>query len=283
MLSYGCSKIQPLLINLMIVFPCAKINIGLNITSRRPDGYHNIETVFYPIKIYDALEALPGKELTFESSGLGIPGRVEDNLCVKAYHLIAQDYNLPPVNIHLHKHVPIGAGLGGGSANAAFFIKLVDQQFKLGLTLDQKLHYARQLGADCAFFIESKPVFAFEKGDQFESVNLDLSPYSIALVMPPAHVSTSEAYRGVKPAPVQRSLKELIELPVEQWKNYIKNDFEESVFKNHAVIRGVKAALYEAGALYTSMSGSGASVFGIFKQTPDLSHLQNSSQVFYNI
>jgi 4-diphosphocytidyl-2-C-methyl-D-erythritol kinase len=283
LLSYGCSKIPPLLINLMIVFPCAKINIGLNITSRRPDGYHNIETVFYPVKIYDAVEALPGGELTFESSGLGIPGRVEDNLCVKAYHLIGKDHGLPPVNIHLHKHVPIGAGLGGGSANAAFFIKLLDQQFNLGLTLDQKLDYARQLGADCAFFIESKPVFAFDKGDQFEPVNLDLSSYSIALVMPPAHVSTSEAYRGVKPTPVQRSLKELIELPIEQWKNHIKNDFEESVFKNHALIRGVKAALYEAGALYASMSGSGASVFGIFKQKPDLSHLQASNHVFYDI
>jgi 4-diphosphocytidyl-2-C-methyl-D-erythritol kinase len=267
----------------MIVFPNAKINIGLNITSRRADGYHNIETVFYPIKIYDALEAVPGSELTFESSGLGIPGRVEDNLCVKAYHLIKQDYDLTPVNIHLHKHVPIGAGLGGGSADAAFFIKLIDQEFDLGLTVDQKLNYARHLGADCAFFIESKPVFAFEKGDRFEPVELDLSAYSIALVMPPAHVSTSEAYRGVKPAPVQHSLKELIALPIDQWKNHIKNDFETSVFKNHAVIRGVKAALYEAGALYASMSGSGASVFGIFRQQPDLSHLQSSNQVFYNL
>jgi 4-diphosphocytidyl-2-C-methyl-D-erythritol kinase len=283
LLSYGCSKIQPLLINLMIVFPCAKINIGLNIISRRLDGYHNIETVFYPVKIYDALEAMPSNDLNFESSGLGIPGRMEDNLCVKAYHLIGQDYDLPPVNIHLHKHVPIGAGLGGGSANAAFFIRLLDQQFNLGLTTDQQLDYARQLGADCAFFIESKPVFAFDKGDQFELVNLDLSSYSVALVMPPAHVSTSEAYRGVKPAPVQRSLKELVVLPIEQWKNHIKNDFEESVFKNHAVIRGVKAALYEAGASYASMSGSGASVFGIFKQKPDLSHLQTSNQVFYDI
>lgn len=283
MLSYGCVKIQLLLINLMIVFPCAKINIGLNITSRRPDGYHNIETVFYPVKIYDVLEALPGEELTFESSGLGIPGRVEDNLCVKAFHLISQDYDLPPVNIHLHKHVPIGAGLGGGSANAAFFINLLNRQFDLGLTVEQKLDYARQLGADCAFFIESKPVFAFDKGDQFENVNLDLSQYSIALVMPPAHVSTPEAYRGVKPTPVLRSLKELVELPIEQWKNYVKNDFEESVFKNHAIIRGAKAALYEAGALYASMSGSGASVFGIFGQRPDLSPLEGANQVFYDI
>ena len=283
MVSYGCAKIQPLLIKLMIVFPNAKINIGLNVVSRRSDGYHNLETVFYPIKIYDALEALPAANLTFEASGLGIPGRVEDNLCIRAYELMGKDHDLRPVNIHLHKHIPIGAGLGGGSADAAFFIKLVDQLFDLRLSLDQKLDYARQLGSDCAFFIESKPVFAFEKGDRFEPVNLDLSNYSIALVMPPAHVSTSEAYRGVKPYWPARSVKELITLPVEQWKNYIKNDFEESVFKNHVMIRGVKAALYEAGAVYASMSGSGASVFGIFRQKPDLTQLQASNQVFYDI
>jgi 4-diphosphocytidyl-2-C-methyl-D-erythritol kinase len=267
----------------MIVFPNAKINLGINITGRRPDGYHNIETIFYPVQIFDALEALPGKELTFEASGLGIPGRTEDNLCIKAYHLIKNDYDLPTVNIHLHKHIPIGAGLGGGSADAAFFIKLIDKQFNLGLSTDQMLDYARQLGADCAFFIESKPVFAYEKGDKFEPINLDLSQYHIALVMPPAHVSTAEAYRGVKPVQPKQSLKELIGLPVEEWKNHIKNDFEESVFKNHPVIRGVKAAFYEAGAIYASMSGSGASVFGIFRDTPDLSALQTANQVFHNI
>jgi len=264
----------------MIVFPNAKINIGINITGRRPDGYHNIETVFYPLPIYDALEALPGDELTFHSSGLEIPGRIEDNLCIKGYHLISKEYDLPPVNIHLLKHIPIGAGLGGGSANAAFFIKLVNNLFDLKLTTEQMLDYARQLGADCAFFIENKPVFAFEKGDRFEDIRLDLSGYHIALVMPPAHVSTAEAYRGVRPAPVMQSLKDLIQLPVAEWKHHIKNDFEESVFKNHPAIRGVKAALYEAGAIYASMSGSGASVFGIFSKKPDLSELEKTNQVF---
>jgi 4-diphosphocytidyl-2-C-methyl-D-erythritol kinase len=265
----------------MIVFPNAKINIGINITSRRPDGYHNIETIFYPLPIYDALEALPGATLTFESSGLAIPGRIEDNLCIKGYNLMKKDYDLPPLNIFLLKHIPIGAGLGGGSANAAFFIKLINSLFNLGLTITNMLDYARQLGADCAFFIESKPVFAFEKGDRFEAVELDLSQYHIVLVMPQAHVSTAEAYRGVKPAPVKQSLKKLITLPLEEWKNHIKNDFEESVFKNHPVIRGVKAALYDAGAIYASMSGSGASVFGIFNKKPDLSELEKTNQVFY--
>ncbi|MDB5022792.1 MAG: 4-(cytidine 5-diphospho)-2-C-methyl-D-erythritol kinase [Mucilaginibacter sp.] len=265
----------------MIVFPNAKINIGINITGRRPDGYHNIETIFYPLPIYDALEALPGERLTFQSSGLQIPGRIEDNLCIKGYHLIKKDHDLAPLNIHLLKHIPIGAGLGGGSANAAFFIKLINSLCNLGLTATDMLHYARQLGADCAFFIENKPLFAFEKGDQFETISIDLSKYKIVLVMPPVHVSTGEAYRGVKPAPVKHSLYELILEPVREWKHFIKNDFEESVFKNHPVIRGVKAALYDAGAVYASMSGSGASVFGIFNEKPDLSELEKTNQVFY--
>jgi 4-diphosphocytidyl-2-C-methyl-D-erythritol kinase len=283
LVSYGCLKIHPLLINLMIIFPNAKINIGINITARRPDGYHDIETIFYPVKIFDALEALPGNKLTFESSGLSIPGKTEDNLCIQAYHLVKRDHKLPPLKIHLHKHIPIGAGLGGGSADAAFFIKLIDKQFGLSLSTDQMLDYARQLGADCAFFIENKPVFAFEKGDQFETINIDLSKYHLVLVMPPAHVSTYEAYRGVKPTEVKDSLYELISEPIKNWKHFIKNDFEESVFKNHPVIRGVKAALYEAGALYASMSGSGASVFGIFNEKPDLSVLEQTNQVFYDI
>jgi 4-diphosphocytidyl-2-C-methyl-D-erythritol kinase len=265
----------------MIVFPNAKINIGINITGRRPDGYHNIETIFYPLPIYDVLEALPGDSLTFQSSGLEIPGRIEDNLCIKGYHLIKKDHDLPPLNIHLLKHIPIGAGLGGGSANAAFFIKLINSLFNLGLTTTNMLDYARQLGADCAFFIENKPLFAFEKGDQFETISIDLSKYKIVLVMPPVHVSTGEAYRGVKPAPVKHSLYELISEPIKEWKHFIKNDFEETVFKNHPVIRGVKAALYDAGAIYASMSGSGASVFGIFSEKPDLTELEKTNQVFY--
>jgi 4-diphosphocytidyl-2-C-methyl-D-erythritol kinase len=267
----------------MVIFPNAKINIGLNVTERRADGYHNLETVFYPVKINDVLEIIPANELSFESSGLDIPGRLEDNLCIKAYHLLKKDHDIPPVAIHLHKHIPIGAGLGGGSSDAAYFIRLMDQAFELKLRVERMQDYARALGADCAFFIENKPVFAFEKGDEFEPVKLDLSKYSIALVMPPTQVSTAEAYRSVTPAEVKTSLIELIDLPVAEWKKYIKNDFEESVFRNHVVIRGAKAALYESGALFASMSGSGASVFGIFDKTPDLSHLEEDNQVFYDV
>ncbi len=273
----------PLLTFYMINFPNAKINIGLNITERRPDGYHNLETIFYPVQIKDALEVIEAPELSFESSGLDIPGRAEDNLCVKGYHLLKKDFDLPPVKIQLHKNIPIGAGLGGGSADAAFFIKLMNDKFELGLTIDQQLGYARRLGADCAFFIENKPVFAFEKGDEFEPVKLDLSAYSIALVMPDIHISTSEAYGGVKPAPASQSLYDLIYEPIGEWKKFIKNDFENNIFKNHPEIRGAKAALYDAGAIYASMSGSGASVFGIFDKTPDLEHLKHDNQIFLDI
>ncbi|MCO5948713.1 4-(cytidine 5'-diphospho)-2-C-methyl-D-erythritol kinase [Mucilaginibacter flavidus] len=265
----------------MLIFPNAKINIGLNILNRRDDGYHNLETIFYPVNIKDALEIVVADELSFESSGLEIPGRVEDNLCIKGYHLLKKDFYLPPVKIHLHKHIPIGAGLGGGSADAAFFIRLINQNFNLGMTDEQMIGYARKLGADCAFFIKNKPVFAFEIGDEFEPVRLDLSKYQVVLVMPPVHVSTAEAYRGVKPAPVKDSLMDLIYEPIADWKKYIKNDFEASVFKNHPEIRGVKAALYEAGALYASMSGSGASVFGIFETMPHLSALEIENEIFY--
>ncbi len=283
LVSYGCLKIQAVVSLFMILFPNAKINIGLNITERRNDGYHNLETIFYPVKINDAIEVIPADELSFSSSGLDIPGRMEDNLCVKGYHLLKKDHEIPLVKIHLHKHIPIGAGLGGGSADAAFFIKLMNKQFNLGLTLEEMQDYARTLGADCAFFIENKPVFAFEKGDEFETIKLDLSIYKIVLVMPPTQVSTSEAYRGVKPVPVKESLLDLICEPISEWRKHIKNDFEESIFKSHPEIRGVKAALYQSGALYASMSGSGASVFGIFENTPDLSFLEQDNEVFYNI
>ena len=254
----------------MIIFPNAKINIGLNVINRRDDGYHNLETIFYPIKINDVLEVIEADELSLESAGLEIPGRLEDNLCVKGYHLLKKDFDLPPVKIFLYKHIPIGAGLGGGSADAAFFIRLLNQKFGLGLTDEQMIGYARALGADCAFFIKNKPVFATGIGDELELIDLDLSKYKIVLVKPPVHVSTGEAYRGVKPSVPELCLTELIRSPVSEWKNRVKNDFEESVFKNHPAIRGAKATLYQAGAIYASMSGSGASVFGIFEEKPDL-------------
>lgn len=267
----------------MITFPSAKINIGLNITGRRSDGYHNLETVFYPIKIKDALEVIESAEMSFETSGIEIPGHANENLCLQAYDLLRNDFDLPNISIHLHKKIPIGAGLGGGSADAAFFIKLINEKFELSLSIEKMQNYCRRLGADCAFFIENKPVFAFGKGDEFEDIDLDLSNYFMALVMPPVHVSTGEAYRGVQPKEPQQSLKELIKLPVEQWQGKVTNDFENHILKNHPVIRGVKASLLEAGALFALMSGSGASVYGIFKEATDLSFLEKENIVFTGI
>ncbi|HXH99976.1 MAG TPA: 4-(cytidine 5'-diphospho)-2-C-methyl-D-erythritol kinase [Sphingobacteriaceae bacterium] len=267
----------------MVAFPNAKINIGLNITDRRPDGYHNLESIFYPVSVRDVVEVIEAPYLQFTASGLDIPGSLADNLCMKAFTLIAKDYDLSPVHIHLHKHIPIGAGLGGGSADAAFFIRLLSDKFNLGLTDEQMEGYSRTLGADCAFFIRNKPVFACGRGDEFKSVDLDLSNYFVVLVMPDVQISTSEAYRGVKPTKPQTSLSELIHLPVAEWKNQIKNDFEPTIFKNHPSIRGVKAGLYEAGALYASMSGSGSSVYGIFKEKMELPVLEKSIQIFYDV
>ncbi|MCO5934402.1 4-(cytidine 5'-diphospho)-2-C-methyl-D-erythritol kinase [Mucilaginibacter sp. RB4R14] len=267
----------------MIAFPNAKINIGLNIIARRPDGYHDLETVFYPVKINDVLEVVEADKLSFESDGLDIPGRMEDNLCIKGYHLLRQDHDIPPVKIFLKKNIPIGAGLGGGSADAGFFIKLMNDKFGLELGDDKMEDHARALGADCAFFIRNRPVFAFEKGDEFEPINLDLSAYKIVLVMPDEQVSTAEAYRGVKPAAVRDSLYDQIKMPLTAWRGHIKNDFEGHIFRDHPVIRGVKAELYEHGAVYASMSGSGASVFGIFETAPNLDDMKEHYQVFENV
>ncbi len=267
----------------MIAFPNAKINIGLHITKRRADGYHNLETIFYPVQIKDALEIVENDQTVFTSSGIIIPGNAESNLCLKAYRLLKTDYDLPPVAIHLHKNIPIGAGLGGGSADAAFCVKLLNQKYDLSLNSEQMAGYARQIGADCAFFIENQPVYAFEKGDRFEPVNLDFRDYTIVVVMPPVHVSTAEAYQGVTPQPSSQSLKELVRQPVGEWRDFIKNDFEKHILQNHPIIAEIKEDLYAAGALYASMSGSGAAVFGIFNQAPDLTPLEREHQVFYQV
>ena len=267
----------------MINFPNAKINIGLSITSHRPDNYHNLETIFYPICIKDVLEIVESKKLAFSSSGLSIPGNEVDNLCLKAYHLIKQDISLPPVHIHLHKHIPIGAGLGGGSSDAAFCIKLFDAKFSLNLSSKQMEHYAKQLGADCAFFIRNETVLATEKGDQFQPFNLTLKNYHIIVVVPPIHVSTKEAYNDIIPSKLNSSITKSSLLPIEKWKQTIKNDFEITVFKKYPAIETIKNTLYEAGALYASMSGSGSSIYGIFKNKIKLPALEKNNQVFYDV
>lgn len=254
----------------MITYPNAKINLGLNIVEKRPDGYHNLETVFYPINLQDALEVndLEGEgEYALKISGTPIEGEVDNNLVVKAYRLLKKDFpNIGSINIHMYKHIPTGAGLGGGSADAAFMLKLLNEKFKLNLSTEKLEEYAAILGADCAFFIQNKPVFASGIGNIFEEINLSLKGYYLVLVKPDIFVSTKVAFANIIPMKPNHSLKEIIRMPVETWRATMKNDFEDSVFKKFPEIAAIKDKLYDMGAIYASMSGSGSSVFGIFRE-----------------
>lgn len=260
----------------MIVFPNCKINLGLNIIRKRVDGYHDIETIFYPIPLKDSLEIIESKQprknpgFPFFSSGLPIPGKPASNICVKAYRLLKEDFPaLPNVHIHLHKVIPSGAGLGGGSADAAFALKLMNQLFELNLSAEQLIVYAAELGSDCPFFIINKPCFATGRGEILEEIELDLSSYKIVIVNPGIHVDTGRAFLEMKPAASEIPLKEIIKLPIERWKDGLMNDFEKIIFEKHREIVDIKDDLYVKGAIYSSMSGSGSTVFGIFpKEKP---------------
>lgn len=254
----------------MITYPNAKINLGLNIVEKRPDGYHNLETVFYPINLQDALEVnlMEGEEeFSLKVSGVPIEGEPENNLVVKAYRLLKKDYpEMPAIDIHMYKHIPTGAGLGGGSADAAFMIKLLNEKFKLNLSIEKMEEYAAILGADCAFFIQNKPVFANGIGNIFEPIQLSLKGYYLVLVKPDIFVSTKDAFAHIIPTQPTQSLKEIIRMPVETWRATMKNDFEDSVFQKFPEIAAIKDKLYDLGAIYASMSGSGSSVYGIFRE-----------------
>ena len=267
----------------MLAFANAKINIGLNITAKRPDGYHEIETVFYPVKVQDVVELTDADELSCVVAGNTFAGLMEDNLCYKAFRLIQQDHNIPDQQITLLKNTPIGAGLGGGSSDAAHVIKLVNNKFQLDLSLAQMEDYAARLGADCAFFIRNSPVYATGKGEVLTPLTLDLSSYHLVLITPPIHVSTADAYSGVQPNPVTESLPDLMALPVQEWKGRVKNDFEESVFIKYPQIQELKERLYKEGALYAAMTGSGSSVFGIFDRPVHLTDLEVQNKVYYNV
>jgi len=267
----------------MLTFANAKINLGLNLTEKRADGYHNLETIFYPIKLNDVVEIIDADETNCIIKGIDIPGDAEDNICLRAFKTLQSDFNLPHQQIVLLKNIPVGAGLGGGSADAAFLIKLVNDKFTLGLSIEKMQDYARVLGADCAFFIENKPTFAFGKGDEFEDLKIDLSNYFMVLVKPEIHVSTAEAYSKVRVKQPTTSLKELINLPLSEWKGNIVNDFEISVFERYPEIDEIKTKLYAAGATFALMSGSGSSIFAIFERKVDLPELEKDNLVFYDI
>ena len=260
----------------MLLYPNAKINLGLNVIEKRPDGYHNIETVFYPIGLYDVLEVEPSETCTdysFSSSGIAIDGDPEDNLIVKAYHLLRSGYQFPAVDISLVKQIPFGAGLGGGSSDAAFMLKALNEIFELKATPARLEKLAAKLGADCPVFIKNKPVYATGIGNVFTPIKLSLKGKFIVLVKPDIHVSTPEAYSLVVPEIPQISLLELIQKPISEWKSLIKNDFEKSVFAKYPAIEKIKNDLYEMSAVYASMSGSGSSVYGIFDNIPEKNDL----------
>lgn len=253
----------------MITFPNAKINLGLNVIEKRKDGYHNLETIFYPINLQDALEVTVAKEeerpYIFTNSGNVIDGNIEDNLIIKAYNIVKEHYpSIPPLRIKIFKHIPSGAGLGGGSSDAAFMIKLLNKKFSLNMSDEEMENHVSRLGADCAFFIKNKPVFATGIGNIFEEIDFSLKGYYMLLIKPETFVSTKEAYANIRPKKRDISLKELIKEPIENWRNCIENDFENGVFLNHPEISDIKNKLYDIGAKYSSMSGSGSAVYGIF-------------------
>jgi 4-diphosphocytidyl-2-C-methyl-D-erythritol kinase len=256
----------------MLSFPNAKINIGLYVTSRRKDAYHNLETIFYPVPIHDILEIVPASEPTkLDTSGIFIPGSPESNLVLKAWKLLKEQHNLPDVKINLHKGIPAGAGLGGGSADAAFCLMNINKQFKLGLSENELLEYALKLGSDCPFFIKNKPVFATGRGEIMEDISLNLSGNYLVLLFPDIHISTGNAFSRITPQKAEFDLRRLAKLPKNDWQAMLSNDFELYAFEAHPVLAEIKHALTDAGAWYAQMSGSGSAVFGLFEKEPVLS------------
>lgn len=253
----------------MISYPGCKINIGLNVLQKRPDGFHAIESVFIPVPWHDALEIIPDNRagaqgVQFTSSGLPVPGNTDDNLCVKAYHLLATDYALPPVKIHLHKVIPMGAGLGGGSSDGAHALMLINQLFNLKIKTPALKKYAAVLGSDCPFFIDNKPAFVYGRGEKMKPVSVPLSGLFLVIIHPGIHINTGTAYRMIQRKPYLKSLNGLGQWKLSTWKKWAGNDFEGYAFEQFPLIRKLKESLYTKGAIYASMSGSGSAVFGIF-------------------
>ncbi|GHE33542.1 4-(cytidine 5'-diphospho)-2-C-methyl-D-erythritol kinase [Sphingobacterium griseoflavum] len=268
----------------MISYANAKINLGLQVTSKREDGYHELETIFYPFPLYDIIEISRGDadKTTMKITGMDLE-LDENNLCYRAYNLLANTFELPPVHIHLHKQIPFGAGLGGGSSDAAAVLKMLNDNFLLGLTAEELASFAATLGADCPFFVYGTTMYATGIGTKLTPLNLDLSSYYMVLLKPDVHVSTASAYASIKPQPREFDIRELVSLPVQDWKFYLRNDFEEGIFANHPQIKRCKLAMYEHGALYASMSGSGSAVYGIFDRKVDLSVLADLGKIYYPV
>lgn len=259
----------------MIVFPNCKINIGLHILRKRQDNFHDLETIFYPLELQDALEIIQkdqGINNEFQITGLPVDSKIEDNICLKAYNLLKSDFpSLPAVRFHLHKVIPSGAGLGGGSADGAFTLLSINKKFNLGLSEKEMISYALHLGSDCPFFIKNVPSYATSRGEVMQEVNLDLGSYKIIVVNPRIHVNTGWAFTRIKPHHRPQQILSIINIPITEWKNFITNDFEVSVFEDFPEIKEIKDYFYSQSALYASMSGSGSTVYGIFEKNTTLS------------
>jgi len=257
----------------LISFPNCKINIGLYITGKRPDGFHNLESVFYPVPFTDALEIIPSpnqNKFSFKSEGIKVTENTEDNLCVKAYKLLQKEYDLPPVEMFLLKKLPSGAGLGGGSSDASFTLKMLNELFELNIPFEKLESFAAQLGSDCPFFIKNKAAFVTGRGEFLEEIDFSLKGYHITIIHPGIHISTKEAFANIKPRQPEISLKEQIQKPISEWRNFITNDFEAYAFSAYPELAEIKKNLYSAGALYAAMSGSGSAVYGISENKPEI-------------
>lgn len=249
----------------MVAFPGCKINLGLHVIRRRPDGYHDLDTCFYPLPWSDVLEWIPSASQSFTTTGLPIPGEVSENLCLKAYRVLASKHGIPSAKGHLHKIIPMGAGLGGGSADGAITLRVLNELFELRLTVPQLTDYARELGSDCAYFLLNGPAFGAGRGDVLEPAATILKGYFMVVVVPNVHVSTAQAYAGVKPSQPLEPLAVTLKRPIETWKDKLVNDFEPSVFARFPELAALKTKMYDLGAVYASMSGSGSAIYGIFR------------------
>jgi 4-diphosphocytidyl-2-C-methyl-D-erythritol kinase len=254
----------------MISFPNAKINLGLRVLGKRPDGYHNLETIMYHVGLCDAMEVIcvPSADFSIDTSGLTIPGGSRDNLCTRAYLLMKKKYNLPEVKMHLHKCIPMGAGLGGGSADAAFTLKMLNKLFELDLNDATLRELAAAIGSDCPFFIKNIPSLAQGRGEILEELPLSLQSCHILVIKAPIHIDTSEAYAFADRSHPGQPLKNIVKMPVNEWKNYLISDFERYAFQKHPVLKSIKQRLYEQGAAFASLTGSGSAIYGIFDGKP---------------
>ncbi|RQO30350.1 4-(cytidine 5'-diphospho)-2-C-methyl-D-erythritol kinase [Taibaiella sp. KBW10] len=252
----------------MICFPNAKINIGLFVTEKRSDGYHNLETIFYPIPLKDALEIIPSAQTDMITHGLNINGNPQDNLVWKAWALLQKDFpeKVPGITIHLLKKIPMGAGMGGGSSDGAHMLQLLNKAFALQLSVPQLMDYALQLGSDCPFFIHNQACFAKGRGEQLSPVSLDLKHYSLQIICPSLHIATAVAFSQLQPKAAAYDLSTIASLPIDQWKNHVFNDFEPAIFAAYPLLKNIKDTLYEQGAVYAAMSGTGSTLYGIFEK-----------------